>query len=252
MAWITMNFRSNSLRMAVECEVLVPQPGYKSLTQDRDYKVIFLLHGANNDRTEWLLKSQIYDLVKEEPIIVCMPSAKNSCYINTKNGYHYMDYICKELPEILRTHFHVSPDPKDWMIAGESMGGYGALVCGLNYPEVFRHIGAFSPAVDITAAVTHVPTIRFEELFGDDWEAVRQSNLHVPKVAKDLVRDSRPRIFLCCGEQDFFYEMNQAFYMEFQNEYDMVATFGQGKHDFLYWNERLKELIPWFKEGGNR
>ncbi|MCR4902359.1 MAG: hypothetical protein K6A23_05840, partial [Butyrivibrio sp.] len=93
MAWATMSFKSRALNMPVEAEVLVPQPGYKSLVQVDDYKVIILLHGVRNDRTEWLLKSQIYDMVKELPVIVFMPSGRNSFYLNTYNGYKYMDYI---------------------------------------------------------------------------------------------------------------------------------------------------------------
>ncbi|MBO5554429.1 MAG: hypothetical protein J5941_02770, partial [Solobacterium sp.] len=67
MAWATISFRSESLNMPVEAEVLIPQPGYKSLIQEDGFKVIILLHGANNDRSEWLLKSQIFDMVKELP-----------------------------------------------------------------------------------------------------------------------------------------------------------------------------------------
>ena len=68
MAWGTVAFRLQSLNMPVEIEVLIPQCGYKSLSQSDSFKVILLLHGANNDRTEWLLKSQIADMVKELPV----------------------------------------------------------------------------------------------------------------------------------------------------------------------------------------
>ena len=46
--------------------------------------------------------------------------------------------------------------------------------------------------------------------------------------------------------------MNESFYREIKHEYDVTYTEGDGTHDFAYWNERLKEMIPWFMAGGQR
>lgn len=246
MAWISADFKSKVLNMPVEAEILVPQPGYKRLRQKEDYKVMILLHGANNDRTEWLLKSQIYDLVKELPILVFMPSGKNSFYVNTANGYRYMDFITEEIPEFIRKNFRVSTERKDWLIAGESMGGYGALVCGLNHPEVFGSIGAFSGALDIVSSDTHLPVINMELVFGEDWEKTADSSYNLFRQCHRVEDEMKPRIFMNCGKQDRLYDMNVRFYEEIRNEYDVTYTDGDGNHNFTYWNERLKELIPWF------
>lgn len=249
MAWISATFQSKALKMPVEAEILVPQPGYKTMSQLEDYKVMILLHGANNDRAEWLLKSQIYDLVKELPIVVFMPSGKNSFYVNTANGYDYMDYITKEIPEFIKKHFRVSRDRRDWLIAGESMGGYGAAVCGLNHVEQFGNVGIMSGALDIVAIMGQKeksPAFRMELVFGDNMEVLAESSLNVMKYCREMPEADRPRIFLCCGKQDFLYSMNEQFYREIKNGYDVTYTEGDGNHDFAYWNERLKELIPWF------
>ncbi len=250
MAWISAAFRSKALKMPVEAEILVPQPGYKTLTQREDYKVIILLHGANNDRAEWLLKSQIYDLVRELPVVVFMPSGKNSFYVNTWNGYDYMDYITKEIPEFIKKHFRVSEDRHDWLIAGSSMGGYGAAVCGLNHEEQFGNIGIFSGALDLDYELMQESPYRFDLILGDDWEKIAESSYNVFKACHEISKEERPRIFLCCGKQDFLYSMNERFYREIKTEYDVTYTEGEGDHDFTYWNERLKEMIPWFMENG--
>lgn len=250
MAWISAAFRSKALKMPVEAEILVPQPGYKTLSQREDYKVIILLHGANNDRAEWLLKSQIYDLVRELPVVVFMPSGKNSFYVNTWNGYDYMDYITKEIPEFIKKHFRVSEDRYDWLIAGSSMGGYGAAVCGLNHVEQFGNIGIFSGALDLDHEQMQESPYRFDLILGDDWEKIAESSYNVFKVCHEISKEERPRIFLCCGEQDFLYSMNESFYREIKSEYDVTYREGEGDHDFTYWNERLKEMIPWFMEHG--
>ena len=246
MAWISMAFRSKTVNMPVEVELLVPQPGYKSLRQSEGYKVMILLHGANNDRTEWLLKSQIFDMVKELPILVCMPSGKNSFYVNTANGYDYMDYVTKELPEWISTMFRVSDKREDWLIAGESMGGYGALVCGLNHPERFGQIASFSGALDIADMGHRLPTFRMELIFGENWQQEIAENYNVYSYCHTISEELRPRLYLCCGKQDGLYDMNVRFRNEVQGEYDLSWSEGDGGHDFGYWNERLKEMLAWF------
>lgn len=56
--------------------------------------------------------------------------------------YQMYDYITKELPAIIETHFNVSPQKG---ISGHSMGGHGALTIGLKNPNDYVSISAFSP-----------------------------------------------------------------------------------------------------------
>lgn len=249
MAWISINFKSKVLNMPVEAELLAPQPGYKSLKQKKDYKVIILLHGANNDRTEWLIKSQIGDLVKELPVVVVMPSGKNSFYTNMANGYRYMDYISEELPQFIKKMFRVSEKKEDWLIAGESMGGYGALICGLNHTDVFGNIAQFSGALDAKKVIEYLPGIRLENVFGENGSMADEDRYNVYRLCHLVTKADRPRIFMNCGEQDILCGMNDAFYDEIKEEYDVIYTKGYGEHNFLYWNERLKEMLPWFMRG---
>ncbi len=245
MAWGTFNFKSKALNMPVEAEVLIPQYGYKSLNQKENYKVIVLLHGVRNDRTEWLLKSQIFEMVKELPVLVFMPSAKNSFYVNTYTGYNYMDYISKEIPEFIKTHFRVSDKREDWLIAGSSMGGYGAWACGLNHTDVFGNIASFSGAVDIADDVLQIPEFNMSQLFGPDHGDLSvSSNLFY--LYDKIEEANRPRLFRCCGDSDFLRPMNERFYEKIKGLYDVTVYWGEGDHDFIYWNEQLKKMFLWF------
>lgn len=246
MAWGTLNYRSKALNMPVEAEVLIPQAGYKSLKQDHGFKVMILLHGVRNDRTEWLLKSQIFDMVRELPVLVFMPSAKNSFYVNTYTGYNYMDFIAEEIPEFIRTHFSVSDNRKDWLIGGSSMGGYGALVCGLNHPEVFGSIASFSGAVDIAEVAANVPALKMDWLLGPECETLNGNRNNLFYIADQVDKGIRPRIYMCCGDEDILMPMNERFYEHIQGSYDVTASWGSGGHDFVFWNEQLKEVIKWF------
>ncbi|MGV8898299.1 MAG: S-formylglutathione hydrolase [Burkholderiaceae bacterium] len=54
-------------------------------------------------------------------------------------------YIVQELRDIILQNFPARPDQTG--IFGHSMGGHGALVLALRYPELFQSVSAFAPVV---------------------------------------------------------------------------------------------------------
>ncbi|AHG42158.1 S-formylglutathione hydrolase [Pseudomonas syringae CC1557] len=56
--------------------------------------------------------------------------------------YQMHDYVVKELPALIETHF---PASQARSISGHSMGGHGALVCALRNPGRYKSVSAFSP-----------------------------------------------------------------------------------------------------------
>jgi S-formylglutathione hydrolase len=57
--------------------------------------------------------------------------------------YQMYRYVTAELPTLIAQHFPILPDRQG--IFGHSMGGHGALVCGLRHPDRFQSISAFAP-----------------------------------------------------------------------------------------------------------
>lgn len=57
--------------------------------------------------------------------------------------YQMHTYVVQELPALIAEHFAVRRNRQG--IFGHSMGGHGALVCGLRYPDLFQTISAFAP-----------------------------------------------------------------------------------------------------------
>jgi S-formylglutathione hydrolase len=52
-------------------------------------------------------------------------------------------YVTKELPALIAANYPA--DPARCGIFGHSMGGHGALVCGLRNPDIYRSVSAFAP-----------------------------------------------------------------------------------------------------------
>lgn len=58
-------------------------------------------------------------------------------------NYRMYSYVVDELPALIHANFPVQPDRAG--IFGHSMGGHGALICGLKNPDRYRSISAFAP-----------------------------------------------------------------------------------------------------------
>ncbi|NEQ51552.1 MAG: S-formylglutathione hydrolase [Leptolyngbya sp. SIO3F4] len=59
------------------------------------------------------------------------------------NHYRMYSYVTEELPALIQENFAV--DSSKQGIFGHSMGGHGALVCGLRNPDTYQSVSAFAP-----------------------------------------------------------------------------------------------------------
>lgn len=85
-------------------------------------------------------------------------------------NYKMEDYIVKDIVDIIQNGFGV----KKISISGHSMGGHGALILGLKYPELFNSISAFSPIVNPINAPWGIKA--FSGYLGDDKSLWRKND----------------------------------------------------------------------------
>lgn len=243
MAWLSLNYRSEKLNMPVELYVLTPQ--YDNKEGER-CKVVFLLHGGAGDRTSWLLRSQAACYASERNLCIVMPSVKNSFYANTYNGYAYMDFVCQELPDVITKLLPVSRKRTDWMIAGCSMGGYGALRCGLTRKDLFGYIASFSGVVDVNIAYDEVKIVDTSLVFGSKENLIESDNNLYWLFSKNKGEAASIPVLLTCGDDDYLFADNEAFYREFCADYPMEFLHKKGGHSWYFWNDSLKAAVAWF------
>uniref|UniRef100_A0A8D8YAW7 S-formylglutathione hydrolase n=1 Tax=Cacopsylla melanoneura TaxID=428564 RepID=A0A8D8YAW7_9HEMI len=65
-----------------------------------------------------------------------------------QRNYHMFSYVTQELPDVINENFPVLPDQTS--IMGHSMGGHGALICGLKCPGKYLAVSAFAPICNPT------------------------------------------------------------------------------------------------------
>ena len=134
-------------------------PGYDRVTTRR-YPVVYLLHGMTSDPVEWLdgsyqglnLSVAMDGLAGAglTEYIVVMPLADNgyggSFYVNSAAFGKWEDFVVEELVPFVDARFRTLRAPRSRGLAGQSMGGFGALYLGGRHADTFGHVYAMSPA----------------------------------------------------------------------------------------------------------
>ena len=146
--------------------------------------------------------------------------------------YRMYSYVVKELPALIHKHFPARSDRQG--IFGHSMGGHGALVCGLRNPRQYRSISAFSPIV----APTQCPWGQkaFSTYLGDDpntWQTYDAS------VLVATYADPKRPILIDQGADDTFLKQGQLLPEIFKNACERVGQpltlRMQGGYDHSYY-----------------
>src|SRR6516164_7385388 len=82
------------------------------------------------------------------PMIIVTPNADSSWYINSMDGREkYEDFFVREFIPAVEKSFRVKSQKRYRGVAGLSMGGYGALIYALKYPELFASSAPMSAAI---------------------------------------------------------------------------------------------------------
>lgn len=138
--------------------VVVLPDGYDST---RTYPVLWMLHRYGGDESSWLKYTQLTHFLRPYPLIVVLPDAQVSWYVNALRdpAARFEDYLIRDLTETVATRYAV--DLGRQAIAGFSMGGYGAVVLGLRHTDRFQFIGALSAVLTVPRDIE-----RFDSLGG--------------------------------------------------------------------------------------
>jgi S-formylglutathione hydrolase FrmB len=219
-------------------------------------KTLFLLHGLSDNSAAWPYRSNILRYAEAFDIAVIMPEVQRSFYQNMINGPAYFTYITEELPALAESMFHISLVPEDTIIAGESMGGYGAMYCGFTHPEYYYGIGCFSAAYDLESLVkSDYLSSRPDQavwlkdrrgIFGEEPELQESSNLyHLAELACGAAK--KPRIFMTCGTEDFLYQTNirmRDYLAGLSFDYRYVEW--QGSHEWGFFDKSALMMLEHF------
>ena len=242
------DFYSSALKMNTGINVIFPERSNDvDPLFEGEPRVLYLLHGLSGNEDEWVRFSKIEYYAKKYNFVIIMPRADRSFYSNTRYQIAYYDYVAVELPEICQRWFRISRDRKDTFIAGESMGGYGAVKIGLSRPEKFAGIASLSGVLDFESFSKMIRENRWEDMRSEELDCLDAYDTPIELGVRMAHRADRPKLIQLCGTEDFLYEDNQKFRKCLEEAgYGHTYREGPGDHEWPYWDKAIQYAFMFF------
>jgi putative tributyrin esterase len=248
MALLRLDHIPETVKVNLPLYIILPNPGEMGSVPVSNRKVLYLLHGINDDASAWQRYTMIESIAKLYGLVVVMPSVGRSFYTDQPNGQHYFSYLTDELPRYLKDVFGLSPRRADTFIAGNSMGGYGAFKAAFLRPELYTAAACFSGAFvpGFLLAFPNDPRrLEFEVLFGDLGKIVgseHDSNVWIERAARNPA--VLPRLFMACGRQEDLLPLSRQFHAACQRHGIAVDYHEEdGIHDWFFWNKQIQRFL---------
>ena len=248
------SFYMPSLSRTMRLSVVLPQ----KYSPTNRYPVLYLLHGYTGDNSDWLARTKLAEYLKDIPLIVVMPEADNSWYVNsvTEPSDRFEDYLVRDVPHYVQKLYSI--DTARQAIAGLSMGGYGALMLALKHPSQYRFTGSLSGAITFPRGMNDTsrpaeralfPSLR--RAFGSKPNTARSAS-DIFLLYRQVPRDSLPYIYMAIGIQDGY----RSFLPAHRAFTDLLRTYGAayeyhevpGIHNWQFWDKEIQPLLKRMRE----
>ncbi len=249
------DFYSSKLNMTTSLNIIFPEYSNDvSPVINDSIRVLYLLHGLGANCNEWVRFSKIEYYAKKYNFIVIMPEVNRSFYSNMEYGLNYYDYISDELPDICQKWFNIPKDRNLTFIAGESMGGYGAMKIALSKPNKFAAVASLSGVLDYKSLISRINLGTWNEMSTKELISIQGLNYSVNKN-QDIFRliedankiNEKPRIIQICGREDFLYQDNLRFKESIEKlDFDFRYLEWEGDHSWPFWDVAIQKAMQFF------
>ena len=251
MAFITIEFLSEVLGRQTSIDVIIPQKrtngeiGIKNNAKAEKYKPLLLLHGLSDNSRIWMRRTCIDRYATEKGVAVVMPSGDRSFYTNMHNGDKFADFIGKEVLAVAREYLPLSEKREDTFVAGNSMGGYGAMKMALKFPETFSAAAGLSSVADVKKFMEERYPALGAQIFGEGKEVPDGEDLFALTTANES-NPLRPRLYMIEGLGDFMLEENRRLAAHIKTlDYDFTYEEYEGVHDWAFWDTYVQKVLNW-------
>ena len=213
--------------------------------------LVILLHGVYSSHWAWVrqggahrMAARLQEAGALPSCVVAMPSdglwGDGSGYLR----HHSQDFerwIAYEVPAAVAEVVPAVTDDSPRLIAGLSMGGFGALRIAATYPERFHAVSGHSSITDVSQMREFVEECMDEVASPTGprsvLEAMLRHRLHLPAIRFD------------CGTEDSLIEANRDLHARLM-EAGIVHTYEEfpGGHTWDYWSTHLERTLRFVAE----
>jgi enterochelin esterase-like enzyme len=190
-----------------ELKYVVYLPEEYNPTAEKNYPVLYLLHGSYGDEKSWDKFWPILDKMIEEkkiePVMAVAPVTGNSYWVDSLKYGNMESAFINDLVKKIDKDFKTIPDRNGRGLVGYSMGGYGALRYSLVYPHLFGGTSLLSPAIQAFDVPKTSGAVE-RGSFGDPFDAAIWDSLNYPKALEAYGQQPfKVPIFIMTGDDDW-------------------------------------------------
>ena len=237
--------KSAALRRRADVTLFVPPVA----RMERDLPIVILLHGVYGSHWAWALKGGAHLTAARliaagtlPPVALLMPSdglsGDGTGYVS-QAGLDAERWIIDEVPALARLLVGGCTERSPLLIAGLSMGGFGALRLAGKYP---RRIAAAAALSAVTEA-EQLDGLMEESRAG--WSALPADCSVLAALTGASGR--LPPLRIDCGRDDPLLEANRALHRALERA-GVGHLYGErpGGHDWPYWARTLEDTLAFF------
>ncbi|HZC25733.1 MAG TPA: alpha/beta hydrolase family protein [Actinopolymorphaceae bacterium] len=268
---VDLTISSPALATTAKVRLLTPT-GWEHRRPGQRWPVLYLLHGCCGDYTSWTSRTDVASIPSLHDVLVVMPEAGNTGWYSDWWNYGqggapaWETFHLTEVRSILE-HGYGAGDKR--VVAGLSMGGFGAMVYAARHPGMFRAAASYSGVVDNRYTPDASETIlgfvrRYDldplALWGDSGAQADIWAAHNPVDLAPRLRDIP--LFLSSGNGEngpldppgvsggievLIHQENLLFAQRLHDvgaRHVVTDFYGPGTHAWAYWERELHRSLP--------
>ena len=229
---------------------------------NREYPVLYLLHGAGDDHTGWVQFGEVKSIADNAnkeglstSMIIVMPDAqtgKRGYFNDIDNNWNYEDFFFQEFIPFIEKKYRIKSEKRYRAIAGLSMGGGGSFIYALRRPDMF------SSACPLSG---YMGKLSYNEFYESNEEKLKKyrrekvfnyySNHNALSIIQNQTDENLKSVrwYIDCGDNDFLYEGNSLVHIALKkrgvpHEYRVR----DGAHNWTYWRSALPEVLSFVSD----
>ena len=261
---VTDSLYSRALGVTVKYNVYLPD-GYGRA--ERQYPVVYLLHGLSDTYTAWAKKGNMQTVADElsrsgeiKPMVIIMPNAGGPDVHNTWNGYfnmpgwNYEDFFFGELLPAVEKKYSCGGSKGRRAVMGLSMGGGGSVVYAQRHPDMFSSCYAMSAWLDNKEDELKRAVDTIDKLYYVRESVKERSALDFIDNADAATLDKLRTVawFIDCGDDDFLLHLNYGLHMKMKKAgVHSELRVRNGVHNWEYWHLALRLSLPFASRNFN-
>ena len=233
--------------------------GYANNT-DKQYPVLYLLHGMNGTNKDWAGRGHLQDVMDQLraagevcDMIVISPNAGGNIGEGVWNGYFDMEgwayerFFFEEFLPAVEKEYRIKGDKASRAIAGLSMGGGGSTSYAQRHADMFCACYAMSALMHLDAPQAQAPRDEKDKMWHLTKSVNKLSCVDFVNNADDKTKEALRTVawYVDCGDDDFLFECNMNLVLAMRKAgipYQLRVR--DGGHTWEYWHSALYNALP--------